>query len=188
MPPESWLVVTVASAFALLGVAGSPLAWAALSHRRTRAEQDAARRFRDVEVRLATLQERVERALSSIPAASSENGAPPTALSSGRRRPLPGALAGRTGPAHAPVPSPGTLVQPPLIAVPNLAASTPDRESAHGSLAQKYAAIWSLAENGATPEVIARATGQPIGQIELILGLRRQIDRNRTTIPHAAHD
>jgi hypothetical protein len=35
--------------------------------------------------------------------------------------------------------------------------------------------------------VIAKATGQPIGQIELILGLRRHIDGSRTTIPHAPH-
>ena len=35
---------------------------------------------------------------------------------------------------------------------------------------------------------VARATGQPIGQIELILGLRRQIDGARTTISHVAHE
>ena len=34
MPPESWLVLTVAAAFLLLGVAGSPLAWVALHQRR----------------------------------------------------------------------------------------------------------------------------------------------------------
>ena len=55
-------------------------------------------------------------------------------------------------------------------------------------LTQRYAAIWALADKGATAEVIARATGQPIGQIELILGLRRQIDGTRTTIPHASHE
>ena len=54
-------------------------------------------------------------------------------------------------------------------------------------LTQRYAAIWSLAASGSSAEVIARATGQPVGQIELILGLRRQIDGTRTTIPHASH-
>ena len=39
MPPESWLVVTVAAAFLLLGIAGSPLAWVVLHHRRSRSEQ-----------------------------------------------------------------------------------------------------------------------------------------------------
>jgi hypothetical protein len=75
-----------------------------------------------------------------------------------------------------------------LIAVPNL-ATTPanDRDAAVNGLTQRYSAIWTLADQGASAEVIARATGQPIGQIELILGLRRQIDGNRTAIPHAPH-
>ena len=38
MPPESWLVLTVASAFLLLGIAGSPLAWVVLHHRRSSLE------------------------------------------------------------------------------------------------------------------------------------------------------
>ena len=35
MAPESWLIVTVAAAFLLLGIAASPLAWVALMHRRS---------------------------------------------------------------------------------------------------------------------------------------------------------
>jgi hypothetical protein len=54
-------------------------------------------------------------------------------------------------------------------------------------LKERYAAIWALADKGATLEQMARATGQPIGQIELILGLRRQIDGPPTRIPHAPH-
>ncbi len=77
--------------------------------------------------------------------------------------------------------------EPPLIAVPRLEASPGDRDAAISGLTERYAAIWALADNGAKPDVIARATGQPIGQIELILGLRRQIDGSRTTISHAAH-
>ena len=53
----------------------------------------------------------------------------------------------------------------------------------HGGLSQRYAAIWDLADTGASPDVIARATGQPIGQIELILGLRRQIDAESDQYP-----
>ena len=77
-----------------------------------------------------------------------------------------------------------------LIAIPNLASSASDREATLSSLNQRYAAIWALADTGASPDVIARATGQPIGQIELILGLRRQIDgaRPHTTISHARHE
>ena len=75
-----------------------------------------------------------------------------------------------------------------MISVPDLAAGPEDREPSSNSLSQRYAAIWTLADQGATPEVIAKATGQPIGQIELILGLRRHIDgSSRTTIPHAPH-
>jgi hypothetical protein len=70
-----------------------------------------------------------------------------------------------------------------LITVPNLASTSTSRggHPTHGALAQRYAAIWTLADGGTSPEVIARATGQPIGQIELILGLRRQIEEARTT-------
>ena len=46
MPPESWLVLTVAAAFLLLGIAGSPLAWALLHHRRSRSEQLMEQRWR----------------------------------------------------------------------------------------------------------------------------------------------
>lgn len=80
--------------------------------------------------------------------------------------------------------------EPRLIAIPNLASTSSDREATASSLTQRYAAIWTLADTGASPDVIARATGQPIGQIELILGLRRQIDgaRPNTAINHARHE
>jgi len=78
-------------------------------------------------------------------------------------------------------------LEPALIAVPSLAGSPTDREASVSGLTERYAAIWTLAESGGSPEVIARATGQPIGQINLILGLRRQIDGTRTTIPHGPH-
>ncbi len=78
------------------------------------------------------------------------------------------------------------LDDPKLIKVPRLAAAE-DRPAMQSGLSQRYAAIWELAESGALPDAIARATGQPIGQIELILGLRRQLDPARTTIPHASH-
>ena len=74
-----------------------------------------------------------------------------------------------------------------MISVPNLAADQEDRETSSSSLSQRYGAIWTLADEGASPEVIAKATGQPIGQIELILGLRKHIDGSRSTIPHAPH-
>jgi hypothetical protein len=77
--------------------------------------------------------------------------------------------------------------EPALIAIPNLEGAPNDRDVSASGLKERYAAIWTLADTGAAPEVIARATGQPIGQIELILGLRRQIDGTRTIFSHAPH-
>ena len=39
MSIESWFVLTVAAAFLLLGIAGSPLAWVALHHRKSQLEK-----------------------------------------------------------------------------------------------------------------------------------------------------
>ena len=62
---------------------------------------------------------------------------------------------------------------PTLIVVPNLATSIPEASTAAAAeLSQRFGAIWALAESGLSAEAIARATGQPIGQVELILGLR----------------
>lgn len=65
---------------------------------------------------------------------------------------------------------------PTLIAIPNMSANSPTGPaSATAELGRKFGAIWELADAGAPSEAIARTTGQPIGQVELILGLRRQI-------------
>jgi hypothetical protein len=63
----------------------------------------------------------------------------------------------------------------PLITVPSLAAngsSTAAIEAA-AELGRRFGPIWDLADSGQPPSEIARTTGQPIGQVELILGLRR---------------
>jgi hypothetical protein len=70
---------------------------------------------------------------------------------------------------------PNAVAGPTLIAVPDLAAPAGDPSPASAELARRFGAIWDLADVGATPDAIARATGQPIGQVELILGLRRQL-------------
>ena len=89
---------------------------------------------------------------------------------------------------HALVTGEEASLEPAMIAVPNLAGAPNDREASVSGLTQRYAAIWTLADNGGSPEVIARATGQPRGQIDLILGLQRQVDANRTTdTPCAPH-
>ncbi len=64
---------------------------------------------------------------------------------------------------------------PTLIAVPHLAAPASEG-SAAADLDRRFGAIWALADSGASADEIARGTGQPIGQVELILGLRRQVN------------
>lgn len=94
----------------------------------------------------------------------------------------------RTGPPAArPDPPAEAVAGPTLIAVPDLsahgeAAATAEAGAAFG---RRYAAIWSLADAGADAEAIARTTGQPIGQVELILGLRRQIPAAAVPTPVA---
>jgi hypothetical protein len=73
---------------------------------------------------------------------------------------------------------PSAVSGPTLIAVPNLAATPTEvspAASAAAELARRFGAIWTMADMGSAPEAIARETGQPIGQVELILGLRRQL-------------
>ena len=63
---------------------------------------------------------------------------------------------------------------PVLIAVPSLAstASSTSTEAA-SEFDRRFGAIWALADSGASTDEIARSTGYPVGQVELILGLRR---------------
>ena len=70
MPPESWLVITVAAAFLLLGIAGSPLAWAMLSQRRSRSEQLRDRTASKLAIELRWLDERLSRLEMIKPAES----------------------------------------------------------------------------------------------------------------------
>ena len=62
---------------------------------------------------------------------------------------------------------------PTLIEVPDLGITEGEADPG-AELGRRYGGIWELADAGATAEAIARATGQPVGQVELILNLRRQ--------------
>jgi hypothetical protein len=80
----------------------------------------------------------------------------------------------RSDPPSAPAPANVTL-----ITVPYLARSDSTAESAANSSAElgaRFAAIWESVDNGSSPAEIARATGEPIGQVELILNLRRHLE------------
>jgi hypothetical protein len=65
---------------------------------------------------------------------------------------------------------------PTLIAIPSLTGMPPEASAvAAAELGRRFGAIWALADAGQAPEAIARTTAQPIGQVELILGQRRQL-------------
>jgi hypothetical protein len=183
MAQETWLVVAVGAGFLLMGIAASPLAWVALLHRRWHADRESERRFRELSQQLQALRARVERCESSLRVAREERGASELLPSTGPLTPSPGGpIARRKAGRHA-GPALDGVDEPRLITIPKLSAAQ-DRQAMHSGLSQRYAAIWELAETGASPDAIARATGQPIGQIELILGLRRQIDASRNGIAH----
>jgi type II secretory pathway pseudopilin PulG len=75
---------------------------------------------------------------------------------------------------------------PTLIAIPDLAVPEEVREhQAQSDLGQRHGEVWVLAASGASPEEIARQTRQPIGQVELILGLYRQVHSSRGPADHA---
>jgi hypothetical protein len=170
MPPESWIVVTVAAAFLLVGVAGSPLAWALLHQQRSHSKQLMDIRLRKLADQVHALE--IRQTLHESIKPDSPGIRSLSRADSPERR---GSV--RADSSH----------EPALIAVPNLEGEPHDRDVTASGLKERYAAIWALADTGATPDVIARATGQPIGQIELILGLRRQIDGTRTVFSHGSH-
>lgn len=76
--------------------------------------------------------------------------------------------------------------EPTLIAIPDLGAGEVESERRAGSeLGERHGEAWTLAAAGVPPEEIARRTRQPIGQIELIVGLYRRLHSSRGSIDHA---
>lgn len=92
-----------------------------------------------------------------------------------------GAVGGDLGEGQPP---PLANHEPPtsLISVPDLGLDGLDEVST--GLAEKHGEVWSLIEAGLTPQEIARETGRPIGQVEVILGLYRHERQSRTRGEH----
>jgi hypothetical protein len=187
MAQETWLVVAVGAGFLLLGIAASPLGWVTLLHRRSRTEREGQQRFSELSEQIQALRSRLERCESSLRAVREEDAAARLLPAAGASGSTPGGPIARRRAGRLSDAALDGINEPRLIAVPKLSAA-PDRQAMHNGISQRYAAIWELAESGSSPDTIARATGQPIGQIELILGLRRQMDASRTNIPHASHE
>ena len=66
MNVETWFVLSVAAAFLLLGIAGSPLAWVAFQHRKSRLENLLERRWNKLAAEMRRLEGRL--ALAEQPA------------------------------------------------------------------------------------------------------------------------
>ncbi len=115
-------------------------------------DRDTRRRLRALEERIL----RLDRPTFAPPAPK----AIPRALP--RQVPPPRALFGKSKPAES------------LISVPNLALSGEAHVPPEPDLNRRFASVWDLAEAGASSEAIAKATRYPVGEVELILGLKRQ--------------
>ena len=75
---------------------------------------------------------------------------------------------------------------PTLIAIPDLAVQGHEPDSqAETELVQRHSEVWTMSAAGMPAAEIARQTGQPIGQVELIVGLYRRLHFSRGRIEHA---
>lgn len=122
--------------------------------------EDLARRQRELEALVAKL-EKAHPARSFKPEPAELKGLEETVPRTSRRvdQAVANAVAGPT-----------------LIAIPNMSAPQHMGASvANAELGRKFRAVWELADAGTPAETIAKRTGQPIGQVELIMGLRRQM-------------
>lgn len=191
MTHPSWpLLYWLTAAFALLGFAAvgvSVVLCRRLGKLRTVTEQqlgELASRLRAIEARLDPDEAAVS---AGVEAGGGDGARRPGARRPGARRPgargpgyLPGFAASDSGgPAGV-----ETRADPALISVPNLAtAGEPDPEVAE-ALSQRHAEVLSLSAGGVRAEEIAHRTGQPVGQVELILGLFRHSQPTRGSSDH----
>lgn len=167
MPPAELAVIVVLAA--LLAVV-SALAGAFWWRSRSVALVRVAQLARELTERQRALEQLIEHWENSRPRDS--------AAAAG----LPGGPRGAAVVAHRiDPPQVSAVTGPTLIAVPDLAAAqaatlAPAPEVA-AELQRRYGPIWEMADRGLAVEAIARATGQPAGHIELVLGLRRGLSR-----------
>lgn len=74
---------------------------------------------------------------------------------------------------------------PSLISIPDMSRPADGETDEAANLALKHADVWSMAERGLGAAEIARSTGRPIGQVELIVGLHRRHNALRSAGDHA---
>ena len=118
---------------------------------------DCARRLDEMLGKHRALEARVARVEASAPGPAISRGDRPRPA----RRVDPGDSATSSGPT--------------LIAVPDLAAPPASNAEAAAEFDRRFGPVWAMADEGTPVDAIARETGYPIGQVELILGLRRRL-------------
>jgi hypothetical protein len=175
------VLVTLALAaigLAMIGALGTLLT---MRQQRTRYEMegrlaDLARRVRSIEARVEGFESRIDPLARKYEQGKSTGLAVPTAWRKESQ--------GSSAPSSAGKGEPRT--SPTLIAIPDLAVPEEVREhQAQSELGQRHGQVWALADAGVPPEEIARQTRQPIGQVELILGLYRQVHSSGGPASHA---
>ena len=122
-------------------------------HEVARRVDELAGRHRALEARLARVEASATEAAMAI---ASHPGGPRIG-----RRVDPGAASPSRGPT--------------LISVPDLSAPPSPASEAAAGLDRRFGPVWAMADEGLAIDAIARETGYPIGQVELILGLRRRL-------------
>jgi hypothetical protein len=157
-PPELAVIVALAALLAVVSAVAGALWWRSRAVPLIRVAQ-LARDLAERQRALEEILERWEKARAREAPGGSHPGGPRSATTVHRFDP----------------PRPSAVAGPTLIAVPDLAAPRAAAPAAEASaeLARRYGAVWEMAERGLAAEAIARAIGQPVGQVELVLGLRR---------------
>jgi hypothetical protein len=180
-PPESLLIIALFMLFCLVSMGLFVMRLQrTLEALRNRAEQ----RLDELASRMSLLESRIDRAgNTSRPAISSSDKRLSQRPAASARVDVASSM--RQDDSHERVPSGG----PTLIEIPDLAAREhePDPQ-AERELVRRHAEVWTLAEAGTPPADIARQTGHPIGQVELIVGLFRRLLTSGGRIDHARHD
>jgi hypothetical protein len=173
MPLAPNLVLALASVLAIALAGVIILLGLILSRLRALPMDKTARLVDD----LSQHQDALETLLSRVESGADETG--PAAPAAGAASARPRATVATTkgpGPSLRADAATSAVTGPTLIAVPSLSAPAPGAATAVAAeLGRRFGAIWELADSGASAEAIARETGQPIGQVELILALRRQL-------------
>jgi hypothetical protein len=185
MPPALWSLMplfTVVAGLACLAVAVTLWMLATRLMKMTRSETE--QRLRMLVQRLLVIESRINELENHGRRAPDDHEEPPghaVKRESKQGRRTQSFLNGRADQA--------ARNEPTLIAIPDLGAVEAVEEEfderAGSELGERHGEAWTLAAAGVPPEEIARQTGQPIGQIELIVGLYRRLHSSRGSIDHA---